>query len=132
MLALSFWSAPLTTIPPTSMGLLQSHKGGAPANGSAVSSTATADQGALLPNVTSLVTIPGVTGPGLSVMAELVFAALAKDLLWLLVRPPREHSGLEAELSELLLHEALDPHRDRPSLLRAVETRRHAYRMKAA
>jgi hypothetical protein len=48
------------------------------------------------------------------------------------VRPPREHAGLEAELSELLLHEALDPHRDRPSLLRAIETRRHVYRMKAA
>jgi putative transposase len=61
-----------------------------------------------------------------------VVAAIAHDLLWLLVRPPREHSGLEAELSELLLHEALDPHRDRPSLLRAVETRRHAYRRKAA
>ncbi len=64
--------------------------------------------------------------------AATVFAAMAHDLLRLLVRPPREHAGLEAELSELLLYEALDPHRDRPSLLRAIETRRHAYRRKAA
>src|SRR5487761_797740 len=63
--------------------------------------------------------------------AATVFAAMAHDLLRLLVRPPREHAGLEAELSQLLLYEALDPHRDRPSLLRAVEIRRHAYRMKA-
>ena len=61
-----------------------------------------------------------------------VFAVIARDVLLLIVRPPREHQGLEAELSELMLHEALDPHRDRPSLLRAVETRRHAYRAKAA
>src|SRR5487761_1914487 len=63
--------------------------------------------------------------------AATVFAAMAHDLLRLLVRPPREHAGLEAELSQLLLYEALDPHRDRPSLLRAIEIRRHAYRMKA-
>ena len=61
-----------------------------------------------------------------------VFAAIAWDLLLLIVRPPRGHQGLEAELSGLLLHESLDPHRSRPALLTAIETRRHAYRSKAA
>lgn len=64
--------------------------------------------------------------------AAAVFAAIASDLLLLVVRAPREHQGLEAELSGLLLHESLDPHCNRPALLRSVETRRHAYRAKAA
>lgn len=64
--------------------------------------------------------------------AAVVFAALASDLLLLVLRSPSEHGRLERELSELLLCQTLDPNCDRPSLLHSVETRRHAYRRKAA
>ena len=64
--------------------------------------------------------------------AAAVFASVADNLLWLLVRPPRDHGGLETELSRFLLFEGRDPHLDRPSLLRSIETRRHAYRLEAA
>jgi IS4 transposase len=54
-----------------------------------------------------------------------VFVSVAHDLLTLMVRPPRQTTLIARMLCELLLHEALDPHLDRPSLIHAVEMRRH-------
>lgn len=62
----------------------------------------------------------------------IVFSEVARDILILLVRPRREELAAERRISEFILHEAVDPNCDRPSLLHAVETRRHAYRGKAA
>ncbi|MHB1845874.1 MAG: transposase [Deltaproteobacteria bacterium] len=62
----------------------------------------------------------------------IVFSEVARDILLLLVRPRREELAAERRISEFILHEAVDPNCERPSLLRAVETRRHAYRGKAA
>ncbi len=61
-----------------------------------------------------------------------VFSEVARDILLLVVRPRREEVAAERRISEFILYEAVDPNCDRPSLLRAVETRRHAYRRKAA
>ena len=61
-----------------------------------------------------------------------LFAAVATDLLLLMTRPPRETRLTERLVSILLLHEAVDPNRDRPSLIHAVESRRHAYRPRTA
>lgn len=61
-----------------------------------------------------------------------LFAAVAHDLLLLMTRPPRETRLSERLVSILLLHEAVDPNRDRPSLIHAVESRRHAYRPRTA
>ncbi|MDD5309061.1 MAG: IS4 family transposase [Deltaproteobacteria bacterium] len=61
-----------------------------------------------------------------------IFAAIAQDLLVLMARPPRE-TRLHARLvSEMVLHEAIDPNASRLSLIRAVETRTHVYHRKAA
>ena len=61
-----------------------------------------------------------------------LFAAVAHDLLLLMTRPPRETRLMERLVSILLLHEAVDPNRDRPSLIHAVELRRHVYRPRTA
>ncbi|MCC7413295.1 MAG: IS4 family transposase [Gammaproteobacteria bacterium] len=61
-----------------------------------------------------------------------LFAAIAQDLLLLLVRPPRETRITARLLCTLLLHEAVDPNRNRPTLIAAVEMRRHRYRTKTA
>jgi len=61
-----------------------------------------------------------------------LFAAVAHDLLLLMTRPPRETRLIERLVSILLLHEAVDPNRDRPSLIPAVEMRRHVYRPRVA
>jgi putative transposase len=61
-----------------------------------------------------------------------LFVAAAQDLLLLVVRPPRETKLIARLLSAMLLHEATDPNVDRPTLIRAVETRRHAYRLRTA
>lgn len=54
-----------------------------------------------------------------------ILAEVAADLLEVVLRPAGEVVSLERRLSRLLLYEAQDTHRDRPSLLRAVEERRH-------
>jgi putative transposase len=61
-----------------------------------------------------------------------LFAVVAHDLLLLMTRPPRESRLTERLISILLLHEAVDPNRDRPSLIPAVEMRRHVYRPRVA
>lgn len=61
-----------------------------------------------------------------------IFAAVAQDLLVLMVRPPRETRLIARQLATMVLHEAVDPNAARPPLLRAVETRAHAYHRKAA
>jgi len=61
-----------------------------------------------------------------------VFVAVAQELLKLVTRPPREVRDIASEVCAVMLHEAIDPNVDRPNLLRAVETRRHAYRPAAA
>jgi len=57
-----------------------------------------------------------------------VLLAVAHDILMIMCRPPRETAVVTRDVSRLLLHEAPDPHRDRPSLTTAIELRRHAYR----
>lgn len=57
-----------------------------------------------------------------------VLLAVAHDILLIMCRPPRETAAVTRAVSRLLLHEAPDPHRDRPSLTAAIEMRRHAYR----
>jgi putative transposase len=52
-------------------------------------------------------------------------AEVAGDLLEVVLRPAGEAASLERRLSRVLRYEAQDTHRDRPSLLRAVEERRH-------
>ena len=61
-----------------------------------------------------------------------VIAAVAHDLLLVMTRPPRETRLIERLVSTLLLHEAVDPNRDRPSLIHAVEMQRHVYRPRTA
>ena len=61
-----------------------------------------------------------------------VLAAVAHDLLLVMTRLPRETRLIERLVSTLLLHEAVDPNRDRPSLIHAVEMRRHVYRPRTA
>lgn len=51
-----------------------------------------------------------------------------QDILMILCQPPRATPLLRQTVLRLLLHEAPDPHRNRPSLIAAVEMRRHAYR----
>ena len=57
-----------------------------------------------------------------------VLLAVAHDILMIMCQPPRETVGVTRDVSRLLLHEAPDPHRHRPSLTTAIELRRHAYR----
>jgi putative transposase len=61
-----------------------------------------------------------------------LFASVAQELLLLAVRPPRETKLIARLVSAMLLEEATDPHRDRLSLLRSIETGRHAYRLRTA
>ena len=61
-----------------------------------------------------------------------VFAAVAQDILMLMVRPPRETKLTERLVTDMALHEAIDPNANRPSLIRTVETRRHRYALRAA
>jgi hypothetical protein len=61
-----------------------------------------------------------------------VLLSIAHDLLLIMVRAPRETRTLVRDVSRLLLHESPDPNRDRPSLISAIEMRRHAYRQKHA
>jgi IS4 transposase len=61
-----------------------------------------------------------------------VLESVAQELLVIMVRPPRETAPLLARVTRTLLHEAVDPNRARPSLLAAVEQRRHRYRRVAA
>ncbi len=50
------------------------------------------------------------------------------ELLLIVTRPPRELKTLLQRVSATFLHEAVDPNVGRPGLLKAVETRTHAYR----
>jgi len=61
-----------------------------------------------------------------------VFAAVAQDLLFLLLHPPRHAPLIARGVVAMLLHEAPDPNLNRPSLIRAIELRRHAYRPRPA
>ena len=61
-----------------------------------------------------------------------IFAAVALELLVLMVQPPRETRLTARQVSTMVLHEAVDPNAARLPLLRAVETRTHAYHRKAA
>ena len=61
-----------------------------------------------------------------------IFAAVAQELLVLMVQPPRETRLTARQVSTMVLHEAVDPNAARLPLLRAVETRTHAYHRKAA
>lgn len=57
-----------------------------------------------------------------------VFASVALDLLRIVTRPLREVEQLAKTIGKLLRHEAVDPRRNRPGLLDAVENRTHQYR----
>ena len=61
-----------------------------------------------------------------------VLLSIAHDILLIIIRPPRKTRMLLRDVSRLLLHESPDPNRDRPSLIPAIEMRRHAYRQKQA
>lgn len=50
------------------------------------------------------------------------------ELLLIVTRPPRELKTLLQRVNATFLHEAVDPNVVRPGLLKAVETRTHAYR----
>ena len=63
---------------------------------------------------------------------SVIFAAIAQDLLVLMVRPPRETRLIARMLATMVLHEAVDPNSARPPLLQAVETRAHSYHRKPA
>jgi IS4 transposase len=57
-----------------------------------------------------------------------VLLAVAHDILMIMCRAPRDTEMIARTVSRLLLHEAIDPNRDRPTLIAAIESRRHAYR----
>lgn len=62
-----------------------------------------------------------------------VFVSVAHDLLAIMVRrPPRQTAITLRLLCQLLPHETLDPHLDRPTLISAVELRRHHYHLETA
>lgn len=61
-----------------------------------------------------------------------IFVSVAHDLLLLMTRPPRETHLISHLVCALLFHESVDPNRNRPPLIRAIELRRHAYRRKLA
>lgn len=61
-----------------------------------------------------------------------LLATVAQDLLVLVVRPPRQTKMMQRLVAELLLAESIDPKKNRPPLQLAVETQRHAYRLRAA
>jgi IS4 transposase len=61
-----------------------------------------------------------------------VFAAVAQDILMLMIRPPRETKLTERLVTKMVLHEAIDPNANRPSLIQTIETRRHRYAPRAA
>jgi IS4 transposase len=57
-----------------------------------------------------------------------VFASVALDLLRIVTRPLREVEDLAKKIGVLMIHEAVDPRKNRPGLLEAVESRAHQYR----
>jgi len=57
-----------------------------------------------------------------------VLESVAQELLLIVLLPPRHTSELLRRITRTLLHEAVDPNKGRPSLLRAVEGRTHRYR----
>lgn len=61
-----------------------------------------------------------------------LFASVAQDQLMLVVRRQSQTAFLQKGLVDFLLHEAVDPNVDRPSLVRAIEMRRHHYARQAA
>jgi putative transposase len=58
--------------------------------------------------------------------------AVAQEILLAVVARPRETDALLARVSDILLHEAVDPNKKRPTLLCAVEGRAHRYRANPA
>jgi putative transposase len=61
-----------------------------------------------------------------------LLAASAGDLLLVVVLAPRHTKDLVRRLTDLLMHEAIDPNRARLSLINAVEMRQHQYARRAA
>jgi IS4 transposase len=61
-----------------------------------------------------------------------IFVAIAQELLLVMVRPPRQTRLHIRLISEMVLHEAVDPNASRRPLIQSVETRTHAYHRKAA
>jgi IS4 transposase len=71
--------------------------------------------------------------PGLAARTPLlrwamVLESVAPELLLIMTRPLREMKGLLRRTEAILLYEAVDPNKKRPTLLKAVETRTHRYR----
>jgi putative transposase len=56
-----------------------------------------------------------------------VFAALAQQILWVMVLPPRKSRPIRILVEQTLIHEALDPNLARTSLIDGVQNGTHRY-----
>jgi IS4 transposase len=56
-----------------------------------------------------------------------LFAALAQQILWVMVLPPRKSRPIRILLEQVLVHEALDPNVSRTSLCKGAQNGTHRY-----